>query len=181
MGIGTSSSATSTTRARGRQVGLRRSYIVMASSAIVLVAIVASGCGRVRGATISGRPASCQPSANPGTVVDLATLETKTELNSACYAVAANVPVVLRFVNGTTTLSGKPVRLNLSVYRSQGDGYSVGEDGGIQVDPSRAVFVGSEILGGTVAEYRLPALSEGLYWVQSDSIPTVLHAWLVAS
>jgi hypothetical protein len=66
----------------------------------------------------------------------------------------------------------------MSIYRTQGDAIKVISDGWA-VNTNSALFVGKEVSSVDHIRYRVPALSFGTYYIQSDSAPNQLFATLV--
>jgi len=157
----------------------------------VMVALVVAGAGVAFAATQSsnrpkqsmGNPARATcPAEPPSTTITITTLPTKTQFDSGCYAGVANQPLTVVFVNQTTTLSGRSMWLSISVYPSRASADTVSSDGGeVSVNRANAIATSSEVSSGSQAEFTLPALPAGTYWIQSDDVAPIMHAQLVAS
>ena len=101
-------------------------------------------------------------------------------LTNECYAAMANTPLKVTFVNSIATEKGDVgIESNLSIYATQADAVSVGDDGGMLVDPSKALFVGKLVVSIDTVVYNIPPLPVGTYYIQSDLQPERMFATFV--
>ncbi len=154
-------------------------------TSVVVVTVAMSACARTATPRVNVHPAAaaadCTPPGAPSSTLTITTQATKTLYDSECYAATANAPLTITFTNDTRDLSGDPVGyLGISIYPSQEAAYTIVNGDSDVIHAENALFVGTLVAGGGESvTYSVPALPVGTYWMQDDSLPTIMHASLV--
>jgi hypothetical protein len=134
--------------------------------------------------TIPPPEPSCPVGIEPLSEITVVTVIHKTEISEDCYAVPAGEEFTIVFVNQTESLSGEPIPLGLSIYRSPAEAYTGYIEMGAPAytgHVENALFRGEDVPGLSTGTYQVPALPAGTYWMQYDHLPDRLHAWLVVA
>ena len=129
----------------------------------------------------SPAPPTCVPEKRFQTRIVVTTPPHKTMFSEPCYGALANTPLVFEFVNHATSLRGKPITMQFSIYRGPEEAYAWDEGPmmSLSVFTENAIFIGEEIRSPASIEYHVPPLEPGTYWMQWDDNPTMMNAWLL--
>src|SRR5919204_3034176 len=148
--------------------------LAMASIALALGVVACAGpsserahapaAGSTRAATLP-KPPSCSPA--PSSVQAVAiNVGRVAAFDPNCWTVASGHPFTIVLTDDLTTDTGKDVPIELSIYSREAAADSLDPSaGGLNVDVSKALFRGAEVLSPGSMTYSVAALPAGTYWV----------------